>query len=255
MKTKLISLLALLGLTLNFAAQAEVKTGIVGSDEIDVGTTSIPINGIPVPSLAGLPGIGYLGLAEGKLVSFEALQSVAPDITTGDGTPGNWKETHITPEHTNEPHGDLGYFDFVQVANETVYFGEWSKTGVNTDDTHTVYYAGEAGNVIGNLPTQTATYTVVGINNGALLSGSLTANFGGDNQLTGEFSNDALTIGITATIYAKDARFSGTATANEDGDYGFTEGHFFGNGATALAGIANFGAADPRNTAFGGAKD
>jgi len=107
--------------------------------------------------------------------------------------------------------------------------------------------------VVETLPTQTATYTVVGINNGALLNGSLTANFGGDNQLTGEFSNDALTIGITAAINAEDASFAGTATS--DGDYGISHGHFFGNEAAALAGIANFGAADPRNTAFGGAKD
>jgi len=255
MKTKLLTLLALLGLAFNFATQAEVQSGIVGDTEtITVGATTTKIEVPKHPtSEPGMPGIKHIN-AEDKFISFATLQSVGD--TSGDGSPGNWRTTDINPNQPGNPHGNLGYFNFVQVASEAVFFGEWSKDEASSSDpTHTVYYAGEAGNVIGNLPTQTATYTVVGINNGALLSGSLTANFGGDNQLTGEFSNNNLKIGITAAIDAENARFSGTATANEDGDYGFTEGHFFGNEATALAGIANFGVADPRNTAFGGAKD
>jgi len=247
MKVSTLSLAVFAAFGLAVTAHAQVQSDIVGATTIvNVGATA-----------AGLPGIGHIGAYDGALISFEQLQGFVDDISVGN--PTNWKLTKITPAQTipNPPgYGDIGYFDFIQVANESVYFGEWSKTGVSSDSTHTVYYAGEAGNVVNTLPTQTATYTVVGINNGGILNGSLTANFGGNNQLVGSFFNSDLTIDIAATINTADASFSGGALANGiEGTFGTTKGHFFGNEATALAGITEFASDRSLNTAFGGLKD
>jgi len=261
MKASTLSLavLAVFGLA-SAASAANVKSGIIGdTDTISVGTTEVQNDNMPVPTLPGLPGIGNSGAYNGTLISFEALQAIAPGITTGNGENGNWRKTTITPDPAVIPpdYENIGYFNFIQVANESVYFGEWSQEGTSSDSTHTVYYAGEAGDVVNTLPTQTATYTVVGINNGGILNGSLTANFGGNNQLSGTFFNSDLTIDIAATINTVDASFSGGALANgiDEGTFGTAKGHFFGDGATALAGITDFASDSSLNTAFGGIKD
>jgi len=110
MKTKLLALFALLGLAFNFAAQAEVQSGIVGDTKtIEVGKTAELIDPptLPVPSQPGLPGIGHIDVAEGKLISFETLQSVGQANSTGGST--NWEWTTLTPDQPNNPHGDIGY--------------------------------------------------------------------------------------------------------------------------------------------------
>jgi len=261
MKVSTLSLAVLAVFCLASAASAaNVQSGIAGDTAtIKVGETTVTIP-TPHPSVPGLPGIGHISVGNGTLVSFDALQNIDdPAVTTvGTGEAGDWKRTHITPPpNVDPPHDKIGYFNFVQVATESVYFGEWSQEGNSSDSRHTVYYAGKADDVVNTLPTQTATYTVVGINNGGILNGSLTANFGGNNQLSGTFFNSDLTIDIAATINTVDASFSGGALANgiDEGTFGTAKGHFFGDGATALAGITDFASDSSLNTAFGGIKD
>jgi len=258
MKQHLLSFAVLVAFGLVTTAQAEVQSGISNDEAaISVGNTEF---GSPThPADPNAPGIGHKSLANGARVSFSSLQAI-PGTTTGTGDAGDWKRTHIDPSmgppSPDPDHSNMGTFNFYQVASEAVYFGEWSQTGNAGDSTYTVYYAGQAGDVVNTLPVQTATYTVVGINQGNSLTGSLTANFGGDNTLTGALFNSSLTIDIVAAIDSSDASFSGAALANTgDGVVdGNSTGHFFGDAAAALAGIATFGDIS-LNTAFGGAKD
>ncbi len=69
--------------------------------------------------------------------------------------------------------------------------------------------------------------------------------------LTGELYGDVSTLTIDAKIKS-DASFNGTAKF--DTVAGKSKGHFFGNQAASLAGIAEFDNKD-LNTAFGGTKD
>jgi len=207
------------------------------------------------PLQADEPGIGQITLAGGTRVSFAGLQSLGN--TNGTGDTGDWKRTHITPPPNIDPsHDNIGYFDFVQAGTESVFFGEWSQTGEEGDSSYAVYYAGTAGDVVNTLPTQTATYTVVGINQGNALNGTLTATFGGDNILAGNLFNSTLSLDILANIDPSDASFSGAAFANIGNGQvaGGSEGHFFGDAAAALAGLAIFDDLS-LNTAFGGTKD
>jgi len=258
MKQHLLALAVLATFGLASTAQADVQSGLVGGNgAISVGNTEF---GSPAhPADPNEPGIGQESLAGGKRVSFAGLQNLGD--TDGTGAAGDWKRTHIDPSmgppSPDPDHSGMGTFNFYQVASEAVYFGEWSQTGVGDDPTYAVYYAGQAGDVVNTLPTQTATYTVVGINQGNTLNGSLTANFGGDNTLTGTLFNSSLTIDIEAGIDSSDASFEGIAFGNTGDDVlyeGSTNGHFFGDAAAALAGIAAFDDIS-LNTAFGGAKD
>jgi len=256
MKQHVLALAVLAAFGLASTAQAEVQSGISNDEAaINVGNTEF---GSPAhPADPNEPGIGHESLAGGKRVSFANLQTLGTNTSTGQ--PSNWTRTKIDPTVLPVPpnHANIGYFDFVQVASEAVYFGEWSQTDVNGDSTYTVYYAGQAGDVVNTLPTQTATYTVVGINQGDTLTGALVAKFGGDNTLTGDLFNSSMTIDLVATIDSSDASFNGAAFANTGDDVlfeGSTNGHFFGDAAAALAGIAAFDDIS-LNTAFGGAKD
>ncbi|WP_262381042.1 MULTISPECIES: Slam-dependent surface lipoprotein [unclassified Pseudomonas] len=165
----------------------------------------------------------------------------------------------ITTAMMPPSHSTLGNFDFKQVANQQVYYGEWSQTGANNDPTRVVYYSGDTTGRV--LPTASVTYAVQGINNysGAnVLSGDLTASFGtAAPTLVGSLSNSTLKVQLVANINTADASFAGNAAArdavtNASLSTGTTQGSFFGAGATAsLAGIAKF---TDRNydTAFGG---
>jgi len=255
MKQHVLVLAVLAAFGMVSTVQAEVQSGISNNNAaINVGSTEGD-SGHP-PGGSDLPGIGHSSLHDGKRVSFASLQALGTNSSTGE--PSNWTRTKIDPTVLPVPpdHANIGYFDFVQVASEAVYFGEWSQNDNAGDSTYTVYYAGQAGNVVNTLPVQTATYTVVGINQGNSLAGSLTANFGGDNTLTGALFNSSLTIDIVAAINSSDASFSGAAFANTGNGFvdGESKGHFFGDAAAALAGIATFGDVS-LNTAFGGAKD
>ena len=203
------------------------------------------------PGSAGQPAIGVKAFYNGTKVAFSGLKGMAATDANGVST--------ITTAMMPPSHSTLGNFDFKQVANQQVYYGEWSQTGANNDPSRVVYYSGDtAGRV---LPTASVTYAVQGINNysGAnLLSGDLTATFGtAAPKLTGSLANSALKVQLSANIDTATASFNGAAVGQNLATgaapiVGTTTGSFFGAGANAsLAGIAKF--ADRNyDTAFGG---
>ncbi|CAM3653075.1 Slam-dependent surface lipoprotein [Xenorhabdus thuongxuanensis] len=242
---KLNVLITALG-TLGFMAQAQAEVGF-GQSQIStpsyvkVGATETGSNSHGGAS--GDPGIGVSSIGGGKLIGFSGLTRMAPTDSNGihnisrAGAPGS--------------HGGMGVFHFSKVANADVYFGEWS-TGQTSDDSHTVYYAGK--DITTNIPTDgTATYTVTGINQYSgdnALSGTFTADFG-EKTLVGSMANTAMTIDIDASI-GSDAKFEGIAIT--DDLVGTTNGHFFGDSASSLAGYTTFEDDRSKDTAFGGSK-
>ncbi|WP_340609292.1 Slam-dependent surface lipoprotein [Xenorhabdus bharatensis] len=246
MMKKVKVLVAALG-ALGFMAQAHAAVGFGQSQVssptyVEVGPTQ-PGKG-PHGGKGGEPGIGISSVYGGQITGFAGLTRMAPADNNGihniamAGAPGT--------------HGGMGVFHFSKVANEEVYFGEWSQTGQANDNTHTVYYAGK--DVTTNIPTDgTATYTVTGINqysgNNAL-SGTFTADFG-EKTLVGSMANNTMEIGIDARIQS-DAKFTGRALTEDL--VGKTEGHFFGDNASSLAGYAKFDGDHSKDTAFGGSK-
>ncbi|PHM25445.1 Slam-dependent surface lipoprotein [Xenorhabdus budapestensis] len=242
---KIKVLVAAIGV-LGFMAQAQAAVGFGQSQVstpsyIKVGKTKAGSG--PHGGSGGEPGIGVSSVYGGQITGFAGLTRMAPADNNGIhnismvGAPGT--------------HSGMGVFHFSKVANADVYFGEWS-SGQESDNSHTVYYAGK--DITTNIPTDgTATYSVTGLNqydgNNAL-TGTFTADFG-ERTLVGSMSNTAMTINIDADIYA-DAKFEGDA--NIGNLAGTTEGHFFGDNASSLAGYAKFDGDSTKDTAFGGTK-
>jgi len=192
------------------------------------------------PHTAGRAGFGVSG---GQKVDFLGL---LPYSAPQEDPAANLKRYKLNTAPAT--HGGLGNFDFVRVAQSDVWFGTWSDGAPGGN--YQAYYVGDRTGT--TLPaSQTATYTVAGLNNSNVLTGTFNANFG-TKKLTGALSGTGLVISIDANINSSDASFNGDAIANGvDGD---TNGHFFGANAAALAGIAEF-ANTSLNTAFGGTKN
>lgn len=231
-----IAMLGILGVTTQ--VQAKVGYGI-SQQETDPHLLIGEVNGEPALGIS-------LPLAKGKLLPASQLKNFATLDKNGI-------------YHTKIDGSRFGiedqYIDIGQVPNTEVYFGEWAqKTPDKSDVTHTVFYAGK--DVTTNLPTGgTASYTVKGLSQYSgnnLLSGKLVADFG-NKKLNGSLSNGSLNIGIDANIN-DDAGFSGKATANSNIN-GVTDGKFFGDSASSLAGYAKFDSDRNKDTAFGGAKE
>ncbi|MDC9604038.1 Slam-dependent surface lipoprotein [Xenorhabdus griffiniae] len=231
-----IAMLGILGVTTQ--VQAKVGYGI-SQQETDPHLIIGEVNGEPALGIT-------LPIVKGKLFPASQLKGLATLDNNGiyhaeiDGSLFDIEDQYI----------DIG-----QIPNTEVYFGEWAqKTPDKSDVTHTVFYAGE--NVTTNLPTGgTASYTVKGLsqyNGNNLLSGKLVANFD-TKKLDGSLSNGSLNIGIDANIN-DDAGFSGKATANSNIN-GVTDGKFFGDSASSLAGYAKFDSDRNKDTAFGGTKE
>ncbi|WP_340613815.1 Slam-dependent surface lipoprotein [Xenorhabdus thailandensis] len=232
----LIAMLGIVGFTTQ--AQAKIEYGI-SQQETDPHLIIGEVNGEPALGIT-------LSKAKGQLLSASQLKGFATLDKNGiyhaeiDGSLFDIEDQYI----------DIG-----QIPNTEVYFGEWAqKTPDKSDVTHTVFYVGE--NVTTNLPTGgTASYTVKGLSQYSgknLLSGKLVADFG-NKKLNGSLSNGSLNIGIDANIN-DDAGFSGKATANSNIN-GVTDGKFFGDSASSLAGYAKFDSDRNKDTAFGGAKE
>ena len=158
-------------------------------------------------------------------------------------------------------HSHLGRMTYGKVGNLDVYFGEWADVkagaGAGTVGTNTsVFYNGTGKTT--RMPTSgKATYAVKGINNyvnqnSPIMTGTLTADFGA-KKLNGTIAKTGLSVAINnAVINTAQASFSGAAKANGSIN-GRTQGHFYGNNAAALAGVADFN--NPKlNTAFGGTR-
>jgi len=261
MKYHVLTFAVLAAIGLASTAQAEVQSGIsndtaaINVGEAELGTESHPFE-------PGEPGIGHASLAKGARISFSSLQILGE--TTGTGAAGDWKVTHITPPELPPgvpPHTGIGYFNFAQVASEAVFFGEWSQNEASSSDpTHTVYYAGQAGDVAVTLPGGEVTYNVKSLNNAYtgtsadLPNSTLTANFGTwSASSTGDISFDGGLILVDADnrVALLADGVSVTSVSGTDGDL---VGDFFGTGASSVAGIITF-ADSAKDTAFGGAKN
>lgn len=244
-----------------FSLAGAAQAAIVGTQTATSGTPTITVGASEVlggPHTPGKAGIGISNFAGGLKVDFDGLTASSTSTSLGNGftlynlhdptTPG-------TPGDPNDPpHNGLGDFNFVRVGTGDVWIGEWSTDGSPGYTNRQAYYAGD--NTGTTLPTSTATYVAKGINRGTVLTGSLTATFGGTNTLTGSISGGGLGINVNAAINTTSASFAGvaTATGGSGSATGTTTGNFFGANAAALAGVANFGTGHAYNTAFGGTK-
>ncbi|MDG6881396.1 Uncharacterised protein [Phocoenobacter uteri] len=157
---------------------------------------------------------------------------------------GNWWKIHK----------GIGSFDFVQVGGADVWFGEWSENGAEGNfKGRQVFYVGDKEGT--TMPKGgKATYTTYGVNKftgNNVMKGKLIADFD-KNTLVGGIANAGNKLVIQAEIKPASASFDGDALFN--GTKGDSKGHFFGNQAVNLAGIAEFADKD-KNTAFGGTKN
>lgn len=228
-------------------------------------------------SLEGKTNPNGKAYANNKLVSFDKMQRTAKnpfvsnDIAGTDKngvtvanlyrmSGGIWDSVILSkmPDHSQ-----LGRLTFAKAGNEDVWFGNWSDVPAGAavgaaGKNYTAFYSGK--NATTNLPSSgKATYDVKGINqytqlNGALMTGTLTADFGA-KTLSGKISRTNFDVSINATIKA-DASFAGSATAKLAGktQNGSSNGQFFGNQGAVVAGVADFGKNNAANTAFGGSK-
>ncbi len=233
--------------TLSSLALAETQSGQSqsyndGKTNIIVGKTESTMG--PHGGAVGSPGIGYRNMRNGKTISFSGLKNMVTQ-----------KPGHVfVLESSGSPHGSMGKFQFSQVADAEVYFGDWSQTGVEGDKTHTAYFSGE--NATTAVPTSgQASYTLEGINQfdgEAKLAGSFNADFG-DKSYTGSLQGEALKISMSGNIEDQ-GKFNGNAIAN-DTIAGSSMGQFFGDNAEQVAGITSFDGNYELDTAFGGTKD
>ena len=156
-------------------------------------------------------------------------------------------------KHT--PVKNLGHYAFntIKSGGSEVYYGEWVGKEYAKGTNRGVFYSGDRRAT--SMPVSgVANYAVKGINNytgNNPLTGTLRADFG-QKVLTGSMKNNAMQLDIHSRIKPSSASFEGYARAN--GHYGKTEGHFFGNGASALAGVAKFKTDRNLDTAYGGVK-
>lgn len=192
----------------------------------------------------GDPGIGLQSIFFGTRISFSSFKARA--VENEHGVYELAASTSAHPVNT-------GKFNFTQVANEEVYFGDWSKTGIDGDATHTAFYSGK--DVTESLPNSgQVEYTIAGINqfdSAGKLSGAFNADFD-TKTYTGALSGQSLNITMDGNILEQ-GQFKGDAIANESIE-GRSSGHFFGTDAEAVAGIVTFDSDHTKDVAFGGSK-
>lgn len=242
MKPIQLSWIAAAFLGLSPLAQAGFDGAISDDSLRTVGESKI---WVPFFHSTGKAGIGS---AADKTVDFEGL---AGNVFSSD-----YRNDGV---HTSgSKHFGSSHYNFVQVANQDIWFGEWYQgTQDESFENRTVYYIGDDTGT--TVPTSgTASYNITGINkfSGAnKLTGTINADFGAQT-LSGNMSNTALTVKVNSNIDAATASFAGTAEATQAGvtTQGASQGHFFGANAASLAGIATFTENSDLDTAFGGEK-
>ncbi|WP_131667685.1 Slam-dependent surface lipoprotein [Psychrobacter pygoscelis] len=255
--TKTLSLAVLGSLMAIGTAHAAGFAGASSDNDNILIRNTDPVTG-PHDTNGNEPGI-QVTAAEGPfgqaLLSFETYQTLAgiDEVVSG------YKVSTLNTSEMPPSHSSLGNFDFAQVPNQDVYFGEWTADRSNPSSTYTVYYGGKDKTT--NLPSRgVAKYKVKGMNNyhtSRLMVGNLKANFR-TNKIDGMLHDGVFQVFIdNNTINPSDASFSGNAKAYVVGrpldNRGNSEGHFFGNRGKSLAGIATF---NNRllNTSFGGTR-
>ncbi|MGG4662491.1 Slam-dependent surface lipoprotein [Providencia vermicola] len=212
-----------------------------GKTDIDVGKTQYEGGG---GTNEGNPGLGYRFVTEGITISFSELKDKATKAANG---------IYII-DKAEGYHGSIGRFNFSQVADAEIYYGDWSQTGDIVDSKHTAFYSGkEIGN---DIPTEgQASYTISGVNqyeSSSKMPGTFLADFGQktyEGTLDGQLAN----IKFSGEI-GEDGKFSGVALANDQAD-GISTGQLFGQDAAQVAGMVSFPENHQYDTAFGGVKN
>ncbi|WP_099073887.1 Slam-dependent surface lipoprotein [Proteus alimentorum] len=234
------------------AVQAEIHSNQSGplttmkvgaSDSIQRGHSEIP---------GGEPGVGISTVGGGKKIGFASLTS--PRMSGGADSHGIYT---IQP-NANSPasHSDMGVFHFAKITDANVYFGDWAKTTSATDATHQTYYVGK--DVTTTLPTDSATYTVMGISQYSgsnLLSGTFDVDFS-QKKIEGSLANSQRTVELEGgNLYTANNQVTFSADAKEGTTSGVVEGAFFGESAETLAGIVVFSSDHTKDIGFGGTKN
>ena len=263
MKKSILATALLTAFSVATTAQAAIVTSDISNKQValNLEKPSAAHNGWFHKDDGGLPGVDIKGVTK-KVTSFKSLTNITKNTQWLKAFGGVDKNGVVILKMNNMPswvpgfHNKLGNFAFKKVGAEELYFGEWLDKEGNANKDRVVYYAGN--NRTETMPTGgIAVYEVTGINKNteldqAVLKGQMTANFN-SNKLTGSITKKGLTVGVSASIDKTNARFSGTATANNSVK-GVTQGHFFGKDAAALAGYAKFNGNNKFDTAFGGTK-
>lgn len=244
--------LSLLALTLSVTGMAFSANAATVSDQSQsYGTNGVEVKVGPTQSSGGFhggkvgdPGVGLQSIANGKTIAFSGFKSLAPENSQG---------VHVLAASSGGHGGGMGEFHFAQVANAEVYFGDWSKTGLQGDQTHTAFYSGKEATT--SVPTTgSAEYTLAGINqfdSAGKLSGVFNANFA-TKEYTGSLTGETLNITMNGDLLDK-GQFAGEALANGT-IQGESKGQFFGANAETVAGITSFASDHSKDTAFGGNK-
>ena len=238
-----LSLVATSSFTLAETMSQQSQSYESGATNIIVGKTQSTMG--PHGGSIGDPGIGSRSMKNGMTISFSGLKNMVT----------NKPDNVYVLESSGGPHGGgMGKFQFSQVADAEVYYGDWSQTGVAGDTVHTAYFSGKDGST--EVPTSgQATYTIEGVNQfdgEAKLTGKFNADFG-TKDYTGTLVGESLNIAFNGDIH-NGGTFSGDALAN-DSIKGVNSGQFFGDNAEQLAGITTFEDNNSLDTAFGGRKD
>lgn len=251
-KTFLVTVLSVASLSVAYAADIQGNTSTpIGSDYIEVGESNV---WVPFVHATGKAGIATKG-AFGTFFKVD-LEGIAKNSSKTTVYQNNGATVyHNAKGSGTDSHAKVGTYDFVQVGNADVWFGEWSSTGQAGDwQNRQVFYVGDT---IGTtMPTTgSATYSVKGINqfNGNnVLAGTFTADYKA-GTLAGSIANDQLTVELKNVSFdVGNPHFSGKARAK--GEKGSVNGRFYGAGAAGLAGLANFNN-HKLNTSFGGTKN
>lgn len=230
------------------AVQAEIHSNQSGplttmevgpSDSIQRGHSEIP---------GGEPGVGISTVGGGKKIGFASLTSPMMG--------GSADSNGVYTIQSNRQHSDMGVFHFAKITDANVYFGDWAKTTSATDATHQTYYIGK--DVTTTLPTDSATYTVMGIskyNGSNQLSGTFDVDFS-QKKIEGSLKNEQRTVELEGgNLYTANNQVTFSADAKEDTTSGVVEGAFFGENAEVLAGIVVFSSDHTKDIGFGGTKN
>ncbi|WP_353241801.1 Slam-dependent surface lipoprotein [Providencia sp.] len=212
-----------------------------GNTDIQVGKTLYEGD---VNTNEGDPGISYRFITEGVTVAFSGLKELSSKAS------GNVYVFDKIAEH----HGSIGKFNFSQVADADIYYGDWSETGEVTDPKHTAFYSGKEPT--SEIPTEgQASYTIMGLNQYESIGkmpGVYLVDFGKklyEGSLDGEFAK----IELSGEI-GENGKFSGVALANDQAE-GISAGQLFGQDAAQVAGMVSFPENHQYDTAFGGVKN
>ncbi|MEQ4673136.1 Slam-dependent surface lipoprotein [Providencia vermicola] len=246
--TFVVLMASLSGASTNVFAEAtsqQSQSYTEGEKIVDIRIDKTEAMGGPHGGVAGAPGIGYRGTHNGKTIAFLGLKNLVTQ------KPDN---VYLL-ESGGSPHGGMGKFQFSQVADAEIYYGDWSQTGVNGDSTHTAYFSGN--NASTEVPTNgNAVYNIAGVNQfdgEGKLTGTFNANFE-NKTYEGLLEGNELKQSMAGDIF-EDGKFAGTAKAiSHDSISGESMGQFFGENVEHVAGITSFKDNHELDTAFGGKK-